>query len=273
MGGFTPGPAFDNRGFMSTNPYEVIGADRDPEWIVLCDHASNRVPGEVAGGDLGLPPEEMGRHIAWDVGARGVAVALADALGAPMAAATFSRLVIDPNRGEDDPTLLMKLYDGTIIPGNRAADAAEKERRLRLFHRPYHDAIDGLIEGALARGRTPKILSIHSFTPQLRGRPKRPWHIGLLWDRDDRLFRPLFQRLCQEPDLVVGDNEPYSGQLRGDCLYRHATRRGLPHVLVELRHDLIETAPDQARWGGDLARWTQEAMGGAGDESFAAAGA
>ncbi|MEM8754175.1 MAG: N-formylglutamate amidohydrolase [Pseudomonadota bacterium] len=245
---------------MTVPPFEIIGADRDPRWLILCDHASNRVPPEVAGGDLGLPEEEMRRHIAWDVGARGVAVALAEALDAPMVAATFSRLVIDPNRGEDDPTIMMRLYDGTIVPGNRHADAEEKARRIELFHRPYHDAVDAQLDRAFAAGATPRILSVHSYTPQLRGRPKRPWHVGLLWDRDDRIFRPLFARLQREEGLVVGDNEPYSGQLRGDCLYRHATQRGLPHVLIELRHDLIETPEDQARWGRDLARWVEEAM-------------
>lgn len=244
---------------MTDDAFEIIGADREPRWLILCDHASNRVPEDVAGGDLGLPPEDMARHIAWDVGARGVAVAMAEALGAPMVASRFSRLVIDPNRGEHDPTLLMKLYDGSIVPGNRTADAAEKERRLARFHRPYHNAIADLLDAAAAEGIAPRILSIHSFTPQLRGRPVRPWHVGLLWDRDDRLFAPLFRRLTAEPSLVVGDNEPYSGQLKDDCLYRHGTARDLPHLLIEIRNDLIEAAPDQARWGRDLARWCEEA--------------
>jgi predicted N-formylglutamate amidohydrolase len=177
-----------------------------------------------------------------------------------MLATCFSRLVIDPNRGEDDPTLLMRLYDGSIIPANRHADTAEKERRLEMCHRPYHRAIRGLIDGAASRGISPKILSIHSFTPQLRGRAKRPWQIGLLWDHDDRLFRPLYDRLLAEPELTVGDNEPYSGQLKGDTMYQHGTVRGLAHVLIEVRNDLIEEPADQTRWGNDLARWMTEAM-------------
>ncbi|MEL6793022.1 MAG: N-formylglutamate amidohydrolase [Pseudomonadota bacterium] len=245
---------------MGEEAYELIGADRDPEWIVLCDHASNRVPPEVANGDLGLPEADMERHIAWDVGARGVAIALAERLNCPMIASRFSRLVIDPNRAEDDPTLLMKLYDGSIIPGNRAADAVEKERRLTLFHRPYHDAIEGLIDDAVAKGAHPRLLSIHSFTPQLKARPKRPWEVGLLWDRDDRIFRPLYDRMLKERDLTVGDNEPYSGELTGDCMWRHGTSRGLEHVLIEVRNDLIETEDGQRRWGEDLARWLVEAM-------------
>lgn len=245
---------------MDDLPYELIGEDRDPGWIVLCDHASNRVPPDVAGGGLGLPPEDMARHIAWDVGARGVAAELANRLGCPMIASRFSRLVIDPNRAEDDPTVLMKLYDGSIIPGNRHADAAEKERRLAAFHRPYHAAVKAMIDGAVARGISPRLLSIHSFTPQLRGRPKRPWEIGLLWDEDDRIFRPLYDRLLEEHDLTVGDNEPYAGSLKGDCMWTHGTKRGLEHVLIEVRNDLIEAEDGQRRWGADLARWITEAM-------------
>ncbi len=245
---------------MEDAAYEIHGAGRDPRWLVLCDHASNRVPEDVAGGDLGLPAEDMARHIAYDVGARGVALACAEALGAPMVASRFSRLVIDPNRAEDDPTLLMRLYDGSIIPANRNVGAAERERRLATLHRPYHAAIEGLIDGALAEGVAPRLLSIHSFTPQLRGRAKRPWHIGLLWDRDERLFRPLYDRLLEEKGLTVGDNEPYSGQLHGDTMWRHGSERGLEHILVEIRNDLIERPEDQVRWGRDLARWVTEAL-------------
>lgn len=245
---------------MNDQSFELVGAHRDPAWIVLCDHASNHVPPDVANGDLGLPPEDMTRHIAWDVGARGVALTLAEQLGCPMIATRFSRLVIDPNRAEDDPTLLMKLYDGSIIPGNRSADAAEKERRLERFHRPYHRAVTELIDGAVARGVSPRLLSIHSFTPQLKGRPKRPWEVGLLWDQDERLFRPLYDRMLKENDLTVGDNEPYSGTLKGDCMWRHGTHRGLEHVLIEVRNDLIEEEAGQETWGRDLAQWITEAM-------------
>lgn len=239
--------------------FEIVGDGRVSDWIVLCDHASNRVPEEV-GGDLGLPAGDMARHIAWDPGARGVSVALAEALGAPMIASRFSRLVIDPNRAETDPTLLRRIYDGSVIPGNRHADAAEKERRLNLFHRPYHAAVKALIDGVIGAGRTPRLVSIHSFTPQLINGAKRPWHIGLLWDRDDRIFRPLWERLRHEPELTVGDNEPYTGQLPGDCMWTHGTARGLPHILIEVRNDLIETEESQAVWGADLARWLRDAM-------------
>lgn len=226
--------------------------------VLLCDHASNAVPREI--GTLGLPPEDMARHIAFDVGARGVTMRMAERLGARAVLSTFSRLVIDPNRGEHDPTLVMKLYDGSIIEGNRKVGAEETERRLNLYHRPYHAAIRAEIDDIEARGGAPVLVSIHSFTPQLRGRPKRPWHVGLLWDRDDRLKVPLLRRLADEPGLVVGDNKPYSGQLEHDCMSMHGTARGLPHVLIEIRNDLIADAEGEAFWAALLAARLRDAI-------------
>ncbi len=231
-----------------TAPFHIEGAERHSRWVITCDHASNRVPEDVCGGDLGLPPEDMERHIAYDVGAAGVARALAAALEAPVILSDFSRLVIDPNRGEDDPTLLMKIYDGSIIPANRHADAVEVERRLHLYHRPYHRALGTLI----ASREAPVIVAVHSFTPQFAGRPPRPWHVGVLYAGDTRLALPLIARLNAEPDLCVGDNRPYSGHLPGDSLDRHGVQTGLPHVLVEVRNDLIRPPEQQAEWGARL---------------------
>jgi predicted N-formylglutamate amidohydrolase len=237
-------------------PYRLEGADRPSRWVITCDHASNLVPSDVNGGDLGLPPEDMARHIAYDVGAAGVARAMAEALDAPVILSDFSRLVIDPNRGEDDPTLLMKVYDGSIIPANRHADAAEVERRLARYHRPYHRAIERLI----ASRHGPAIVAVHSFTPQFEGRPPRPWHVGVLYAGDTRLALPLLARLNAEPDLCVGDNQPYSGHLPGDALDRHGVQTGLPHVLIEVRNDLIGTEAEQHAWGLRLAPMLDAAL-------------
>lgn len=233
--------------------FRITGADRPGPWIVTVDHASNRVPPDVSGGDLGLPAADMDRHIAWDVGALGTALRLAEALDAPVIASTFSRLVIDPNRGEDDPTLLMKLYDGTVIPGNRHADAAERERRLALLHRPYHAAL-----GALMARPGAIMLAVHSFTPRLKGRPPRPWEVGILSAADRRLADPLIARL-RAAGLTVGDNEPYTGHLPGDSVDRHALAEGRPNALVELRNDLIATDAGQAEWSARLAPVLEEA--------------
>jgi predicted N-formylglutamate amidohydrolase len=237
-------------------PVHLVRPDGDPAVILLCDHASAALP---PGLDLGLGPEDMARHIASDPGARGVTQALSDAFEAPAILAGFSRLVIDPNRGEDDPTLVMKLSDGAVVPGNRGVDAAETARRVEACWRPYHEAVSARIDAALADGIAPVLVAIHSFTPRLRGRAPRPWHVGVLWDRDDRVAAPLIARLRQEDELVVGDNEPYSGRLDGDTLWRHGTMRGLRHVLIEVRNDLIADAAGQQSWGALLARCLADA--------------
>lgn len=250
------GPMKDTIDF---DPVEHLNPGAGGPLMVVCDHATNHVPAEVGGGSLGLGEGDMGRHIAYDVGARGVSVALAEMTGAPTLMTRVSRLVIDPNRGEDDPTLVMRLYDGTIVPGNRRVAAAEVERRLAAYHRPYHAAIEAVLDRLAAAGPGPALVAVHSYTRQLRGRPVRPWHVGVLWHHDDRLARPLLARLRVEPDLCVGENQPYSGQLEGDTLSRHGTRRGLPHVLIELRNDLIASPADQRLWAARLAPMLKEA--------------
>ncbi len=179
-----------------------------------------------------------------------------DALQAPVICSDFSRLVIDPNRGEDDPTLLMRLYDGSVIPANRHADAAEKERRLDAYHRPYHDALESLA----ARRDDTVIVAVHSFTRQLRGRPARPWHIGILHAWDRRLSDPLIALLAAEPDLAVGRNQPYAGHLPGDSIDRHGLHHGRQNTLIELRNDLIAREQDQAAWGERLAPLLEDAL-------------
>ena len=174
--------------------HAFVSVDGDPRrgLILVCDHASNHLP--AAYGDLGLDPSELERHIAYDIGAAAVTMALAEALGVPAVLSTFSRLLIDANRGEDDPTLIMRLSDGAVIPGNRHIDAAERAARIARFHQPYHAAIAEAIEAAFAVGTVPCLISMHSFTPVWRGRP-RPWHVGILWDTDPRLAVPLIGRL------------------------------------------------------------------------------
>ncbi len=239
---------------MSAHPaLTITPATSNTELLILCDHATNIIPPTVNGGDLGLSVQDMSRHIAYDVGALELSQMLAQRTGAALIASRFSRLVIDPNRGDDDPTLVMKLYDGSIIPGNRHADAGEVAQRKSALYDPYHLAISRKIDAMLAGGQVPHLISIHSYTPQLQGKPFRPWHAGILWDRDDRLARPLVNRLSALPDIIVGDNEPYTGRLTGDTMFKHGTARGLPHVLIEIRNDLIETAAGQSEWADALA--------------------
>jgi predicted N-formylglutamate amidohydrolase len=232
-------------------PFSLINAGGDPSVLLVCDHASNAVPEEYD--RLGLPEEAYTRHIAYDIGAAMVTQALSGLLNAPAILAGFSRLLIDPNRGDDDPTLVMKLSDGAIIPGNRHAGATDIADRIARFHRPYHDAIAGRIAAAQAKGISPAILSLHSFTPVFQGFA-RPWQIGILWDKDGRIALPMLNSLRASGDLCVGDNQPYSGELVGDCMYQHGTRNGLPHVLIELRQDLIVDNSGATHWAELLMR-------------------
>jgi len=231
-------------------PFSVLNPDGDPAVLLVCDHASNFVSPEFNG--LGLPAEAFSRHIAYDIGAAPVTAELSRILNAPAVLAGFSRLLIDPNRGADDPTLVMKLSDGAIIPGNRYADAATIADRVAQYYKPYHQAIADRIAAARARGIAPAILSLHSFTPIFQSYA-RPWHIGILWDRDGRIALPLLESLRADSGLCVGDNQPYSGELIGDCMYQHGTQNGLPHVLIELRQDLIVDKSGAERWAELLA--------------------
>lgn len=240
---------------MTIDPFELIGAGRPGRWLVSCDHATNTIPDWVNGGDLGLPAAEMARHIAYDIGAAGVTRQLATTLNSPAILSRFSRLVCDPNRGEDDPTIMMRLYDGTIIPGNRNASDAEKEERLRRLYRPYHAAYAELAN----RIANPIICAIHSFTPRLQGRHPRPWEIGILYAEDDRLAAPLLDA-CRTRGWCTGDNEPYAGHLPGDAVDRHALQHGRPNVLIELRQDLIADAAGQSLWANRLAGVLSDAL-------------
>ncbi len=232
--------------------FDAVNPGGNPGLLIVCDHASNALPAGY--GSLGLPAAEFERHIAYDIGADGVVRALAAHLDCPAVLSRFSRLLIDPNRGEDDPTLIMKLSDGAIIPGNKDADQAETQRRLDLCHRPYHTAIDTAIRRSESlTGRGPDIVSIHSFTPQLQGRAARPWHVGVLYDWDFDTAAAFLSSFRKEQDMCVGDNEPYTGKLTGDCMWRHATQRRLPHALLEIRNDLIATPESQSLWAARLA--------------------
>lgn len=226
--------------------------------IFVCDHASNALPPEY--GSLGLPAEAFTRHIAYDIGAADVTRALAASFAAPAILGPFSRLLVDLNRGADDPTLVMKLSDRAIIPSNAAADATEVAKRMQLYYRPYHDRIAAEIARVESAGQAPVLISIHSFTPTWRGW-QRPWHIGILWsEKDPRLAQFMLERLRRESDLTVGDNEPYSGELEGDCMDQHAVGRGFAHVLIELRQDLVDTAQKAQTWAARLKPILQAAL-------------
>ncbi len=233
-------PDHDSSTDAPFQPFDLVMGSANQRLVLFCDHARNALP--PAYGDLGLSPNSLTRHIAYDIGAEAVTRRLAALTGAGAALAGFSRLLIDPNRGEDDPTLVMRLSDGAAIPGNARINSAEISHRVETFWRPYRRACAGLIDTVRERGHVPALIGLHSFTPCFQGR-KRPWQVGVLWDSDPRLASPLIDALRAE-NLDVGDNEPYDGALLGDSMYELSTRRGLPGVLVEIRQDLL-AAPEQ----------------------------
>ena len=250
----TPAPGEPAIAETDYSAFEAIPGALDSGALVICDHASNAIPRGY--GTLGLKREALERHIAYDIGAADVTRALAALIGAPGVLSNYSRLVIDPNRGLDDPTLVMRYSDGAIVPGNAYIDTAEIARRSALFWAPYRQEIAATIDAMIATGEPPALISIHSFTDVWRGF-SRPWKIGILWDRDDRIPRPLIEALLAEPDLRpddVGDNEPYDGALPGDTIDASATSLGLANALIEIRQDLIGERTDALKWAERIAR-------------------
>jgi predicted N-formylglutamate amidohydrolase len=222
---------------MAFDPVERISGSPAAGVLFLCDHASNALP--PAYGTLGLPAQELERHIGYDIGAAFMTRRLAARFGAPALLTTFSRLLIDPNRGVDDPTLVMRLSDGAIVPGNAHVGEAEIAYRRKTFWQPYRDAIHAAVDEMSAGGSIPAVVSIHSFTPCWKGQP-RPWEFGILWDSDPRFALPLIEGL-KSAGFVTGDNEPYDGALEGDTLDEEVTQRGLAGLLIEVRQDLVAT--------------------------------
>lgn len=230
-------------------PCTVYNPQGKADLLLLCDHAENFIPQSLD--SLGLTPEQLERHIAYDIGIAPVTRQLAEALDAPAVFSHFSRLIVDPNRQLDDPTLIPAVSDGTVVPGNRDLDAAAVESRLETFHRPYHATVARQLDAMQAEGRTPVLVSMHSFTPVMRGR-ERPWEIGILWNVDARLPLPMMEAF-RERGYCVGDNEPYSGRDgHGYTSHVHGDGRGLANALVELRQDLIDTRRGQKTWAQEM---------------------
>jgi predicted N-formylglutamate amidohydrolase len=230
-------------------PVEVVEGCSDASLLLLCDHASNALPAPY--GTLGLSPEALETHIAYDIGAAAITRRLAARFFAPALLSRFSRLLIDPNRGAHDPTLVMRLSDGCIVPGNACIDAAEIDLRRNRYWQPYRQAIAAQIAAMLASATPPAVIGIHSFTPIWKG-VARPWQVGVLWDGDPRLAAPLIEALGKA-GLKVGDNEPYAGTLPGDTLDAEVAPRGLAGLLIEIRQDLVADPLQAVGWADRLA--------------------
>ena len=230
---------------------EAGGRDGASAFFILCDHAGNLIPRAL--GALGLPAAELARHIAWDIGAGEVARRLGAALGAHTVWQRYSRLVIDCNRPLDAPDSITPLSERTAIPGNQDVGPAAAEARAGEIFRPYHDEIRRALDRRAAAGRPTILVAVHSFTPTFLDQD-RPWHVGVLYNRDARLAGPLLRALRNEGGLVVGDNQPYAvGDLTDYSIVNHGERRGIPHVEIEIRQDLVVDLAGQAAWAAGLA--------------------
>jgi predicted N-formylglutamate amidohydrolase len=232
-------------------PFSVHNEKGRAPLLLLCDHASKAVPKAL--GNLGITEAELSRHIGWDIGGLDSAIALAEALDAPLVASGYSRLVIDCNRWPGGEGSIPEISDGTLVPANKGLTQADIDARADACFWPYHLEADRHLDRMTAGGRRVAMLVVHSFTPQMNGF-KRPWHVGVLWNDDARLPEPLLAQLRRDPALIVGDNEPYSARASYEyTLNAHARSRKLPHCSLEVRQDLIGT-PEQARaWGRRLA--------------------
>jgi predicted N-formylglutamate amidohydrolase len=221
-------------------------------FFLTCDHAGRAIPRRL--GRLGLPEAETLRHIAWDIGVDAVGRRLSRLLDAACIRQAYSRLVIDCNRDPAVASSIPELSEMTEIPGNRGVSAAARAARLAAVFRPYHDRIAAALDRRAATGRTTALVALHSFTPVFKG-VARPWHAAVLFNRDPRLARSLAASLRAEGGLVIGENEPYAVSDATDYTVPvHGERRGLPHVEIEIRQDLIGEPDGQAVWAERLAR-------------------
>jgi len=261
---------FRTRPFMSNDPaadlpaaYPLIGRDDPPPFVVLhehgatpalviCDHASRAFPRAMQ--RLGLPELPSWQHIAWDIGAGELARGISNALDAPAILAGYSRLIVDCNRQPDDTEAFRRESDGWTIPGNASLTEFDRRTRLACFFDPYHEAIAAMLAGFRKRRVVPMVISVHTFTPEMAG-VARPWHVGVLWDKDEDSARRLIEGLRAVEGVVVGDNEPYSGKHPCDyTIDHHAEQAGLPHVCIEVRQDQLESPAGVERWVRVLAR-------------------
>ena len=228
-------------------PFTIINEQGQGTVLLAGDHVSNEIPKSLH--NLGLAAESLEQHIAYDIGTRKLINHLSQHLDAPAVLAGYSRLVVDLNRSLEDDSVMPEVSDNSIIPGNQNMSAEHRNQRIHSFYTPYRKAIDSMLHRFRDNGIVPAFISIHSFTPEMAGFA-RPWHVGILWDKDPRIPVPLMQNLRAHPDgFNIGDNEPYSGKHPADyTIDHHAEASGIPHVSIEIRQDLVDTEDGAERW-------------------------
>jgi predicted N-formylglutamate amidohydrolase len=234
------------------DPVTLENETGDSAFFLTCEHAGRAFPRRL--GRLGLPEAETLRHIAWDIGIGAVGRELSRLLNAAVILQTYSRLVIDCNRDPNVPSSIPEISEDTEIPGNRGLDEAERDARVNAIFRPYHDAIAAALDRRAVAGRASVVVALHSFTPVFKG-VARPWHVAVLFNRDPRLAHALAELLRAEDNLMVGENEPYRvSDLTDYTIPVHGERRGLPHIEIEIRQDLITDPAGQREWAERLGR-------------------
>ena len=236
------------------DPVSVYRPDGRSPYFLTCDHASNRIPRAL--GNMGLDESELQRHIAWDIGALAVAKRMSDALDAILVYQNYSRLVIDCNRSPSVPAAIPEVSEHTTIPANLDLSAAEARRRARAIHAPYHNCIQDLMDQRAVARRPTIYIAMHSYTPVFKG-TERHWHMSVMYHRDRRLAGLLLEIIhATAPDLIVGDNEPYYVDDQTDYgIPVHGEQRGIPHLLIELRQDLIAHERGQQEWAERCVEW------------------
>ena len=249
----------------------LIGPDEGPvvdmfegngPFVVACEHASNRLPRAL--GSLGLSQTDLQRHIAWDPGAADVADGLAARLGGDLLKQRFSRLAVDCNRSPELPDAIATLSEDTVIPGNLGLTTEARTNRVSAFWAPFHAALENLLDRRRSERRPTALVTVHSFTPVYRG-VHRPWHIGIISTEERRFADAVLAVLRRDRTLVVGDNQPYSAKDNVDyTIRRHGRDRGLPHVMIEVRNDLLRSVKDITAWTERLADALKECAGGVG---------
>ncbi len=230
-------------------PYRVENRNGKAAGLVICDHASFRVPRKLK--DLGLKKTFLKRHIGWDIGAEEAALHISSVFDMPAVVAQYSRLVVDLNRAPDYCECMPEVSDNIKIPANAGLSKKDKEKRLNEIYWPYHKAVTRLIDRQVAAKKPPLLLFVHSFTPHMDGE-LRPWHISVLWKKEEKIAKKVVQTLrAAHPGLLIGENNPYalSGErFAGSSVWRHAEDRNLPYVLVEFRQDLVDTQEKAIEW-------------------------
>lgn len=236
---------------------ELVNAGGRARTVVICDHASHRLPRRL--GDLGVSEANRLTHIGWDIGAALVARRLAELVDAPLVLSGYSRLAIDCNRPPGAPTSIPEATGGVEVPGNRGVTPIDAAERAEALFWPYHRATEALLDARRDASLPTCLVAVHSFTPSLLGKA-RPWRAGLLYNRDRRLADLFREALAREPGMIVGDNEPYRVTDGGDFTVPvHGERRGIPHVLFEIRQDEIGSPAGVEAWAARLASLVREA--------------